>query len=65
MAHTKFGAGQRVAVVRASGFAAPTGTYRVVTALPRESGPQQYRVRNENETFDRVMDEIRLEAIAQ
>ena len=65
MAHTKFGAGERVAVVRSGGFAAPTGTYRVVTALPRDSGPQQYRVRNENETFDRVMDEIRLEAVSR
>jgi hypothetical protein len=63
MARTKFGAGQRVAVLRSGGFSAPSGVYRIVTALPLESGPQQYRVRNESESFDRVMDEVRLEAL--
>ncbi|MGD9981127.1 MAG: hypothetical protein AB7H66_08620 [Hyphomonadaceae bacterium] len=62
MAQTKFGAGQRVAVVRSGSFSAPSGTYRVITALPREKGPQQYRVRNDGESFDRVLDEARLEA---
>lgn len=61
MAQAKFGAGQRVSVVRSGSFSAPSGTYRVITALPRERGPQQYRVRNDGETFDRVLDEARLE----
>ena len=61
MAQTKFGAGQRVSVVRTGSFSAPAGVYRVVTALPNDRGPQQYRVRNEGESFDRVLDEVRLE----
>lgn len=64
MARTKFGAGQRVSILRAVGFSAPPGFYRIVTALPLERGQQQYRVRNESESFDRVMDEARLEAIS-
>ncbi|MCL4714326.1 MAG: hypothetical protein KJZ75_05425 [Hyphomonadaceae bacterium] len=63
MARTKFSAGQRVSVVRSGAFSAPSGGYRVVSALPRERGPQQYRVRNDGETFDRVLDEARLEAV--
>lgn len=63
MAHTKFGAGQRVSIVRSGAFSAPSGTYRVVHALPHEKGPQQYRVRNDAEAFDRIMDESRLETV--
>lgn len=62
MAQPKFGAGQRVSIVRSGAFSAPSGHYRVVQPLPRDRGPQQYRVRNEAENFDRVMDEVRLEA---
>ena len=64
MARTKFAAGQRVALVGQRTFGAPRGAYRVVTALPKESGPQQYRVRSDGEQHDRVMDEVRLEAVA-
>lgn len=63
MAQTKFGAGQRVSVVRSNSFSAPSGVYRVVTALPLEGKPQQYRVRSEGESFDRVLDEARLQAV--
>lgn len=63
MARPKFSAGQRVSVARANGFAAPGGFYRIVRALPREAGPQQYRVRNDSESFDRIVDEGRLEAV--
>jgi hypothetical protein len=63
MAHPKFGAGQRVEITRSGAFSAPSGSYRVVRALPLEAGPQQYRVRNESESFDRIMDEARLEAV--
>jgi len=62
MAQTKFGAGQRVSIVRSGAFSAPSGFYRIVNVLPRERGPQQYRVRNDGESFDRVLDEARLEA---
>ena len=62
MAQTKFSAGERVSVARGGGFGAPTGFVRIVGPLPREAGPQQYRVRSDGETFDRIMDEGRLEA---
>ena len=64
MAQTRFGAGQRVSIVRSGAFSAPSGFYRIVTALPRESGAQQYRVRNDAEAFDRILDESRLEAVS-
>jgi hypothetical protein len=65
MAGTKFAAGQRVALVGARTFSAgaPRGVYRIVTVLPKETGPQQYRVRSDGETHDRVIDEVRLEAV--
>jgi hypothetical protein len=62
MAQLKYSAGQRVALMRGVGFSVPAGSYRVVGALPREAGPQQYRIRNDNEMFDRIVDEARLEA---
>ncbi len=62
MAQSKFGAGQRVSVVRSGVFSAPSGAYRIVSVLPTEGGPQQYRVRNETEPFDRILDEARLVA---
>jgi hypothetical protein len=63
MAQAKFGAGQRVSIVRSGSFSAPSGVYRIVSVLPLERGPQQYRVRSDSETFDRIMDEVRLEAV--
>ena len=62
MARTKFAAGQRVALVGPRTLGAPRGVFRIVAALPRDSGPQQYRVRNDGENHDRVFDEVRLEA---
>lgn len=63
MSRTKFGAGQRVSILRSGASLAPLGSYIIVNALPRERGPQQYRVKNETENFDRVLDESRLEAM--
>lgn len=64
MAQSKFGAGQRVSVVRSGAFSAPSGSYKIVSVLPLERGPQRYRVRNEGELFDRILDETRLEAVS-
>jgi hypothetical protein len=64
MAQTKFNAGERVAITRAMGFSGPAATCQVIAALPRDAGPQQYRVRSEAESFDRIIDEARLEAVA-
>ncbi len=65
MSQAKFGEGERVSVTRSGAFSAAAGTYRIVSVLPAaERGPQQYRVRNEGENFDRVLDEARLEAVS-
>jgi hypothetical protein len=61
MARTKFSAGERVAVARGK-IGSPAGFVQVLVALPRDAGPQQYRVRGEGENFERVIDEARLEA---
>ena len=63
MAQTKFSVGQRVSVSRGNSFGSAGGFCSVVTPLPREAGPQQYRVRAEGENFDRIIDEARLELV--
>lgn len=64
MADVKFAAGQRVSLVGVRSFSAsaPKGVYRVVAALPMEGGQQRYRVRSDGEMYDRIVDEVRLEA---
>lgn len=64
MAQPRFSAGARVSVVRSRTFTAAEGDYRVLQALPMERGPQQYRVRSDKESFDRIVEESRLEAAA-
>ena len=63
MAQPRFRAGQRVQVTRANGYGGPSGFCSIVTALPRDAGPQQYRVRGDEENFDRIVEEARLEAV--
>jgi hypothetical protein len=63
MAQTKFSAGQRASVVARGSFGGPAGVVSIVSALPREAGPQQYRVKGEGENFERIVDEVRLEAV--
>ena len=63
MAQTKFSAGQRASVLRGGSVGGPTGMVSIVTALPKEAGPQRYRVRSDGETFERVIDEARLERV--
>ncbi|MDX2275260.1 MAG: hypothetical protein NW206_07385 [Hyphomonadaceae bacterium] len=64
MAQPQFRAGQRVHVQRGGAVGAPSGFFAIVSALPRESGPQKYRVRGDAEPFDRIIDEGRIEAIS-
>lgn len=64
MAQPKFSAGERVSVARGGGVGTPAGQFRVVSALPQGSGPQQYRVRSETEQFDRIVEEPRMQADA-
>mgnify|MGYP000954956948 CR=1 FL=1 len=63
MVQAKFSAGARVRVIR-GGIGAPSGNVSVVRVLPKEAGPQQYRVRADGETFERVIEEGRLEAVS-
>jgi hypothetical protein len=64
MADVKFAAGQHVSLVGVRSFSvsAPRGVFRIVSALPKDSGPQQYRVRSDGEAHDRVVEESALEA---
>ena len=64
MAHPRFSAGERVSLVQSKMFTAPAGVYRIVRSLPVERGPQQYRVKNETENFERVVEESRIETFA-
>ncbi|HRE44800.1 MAG TPA: hypothetical protein PKY87_12640 [Terricaulis sp.] len=63
MAQTKFSAGQIVTVVQSGAFSAMTGAYHVVSVMPIEGGAQKYRVKSAGEMFERVLDEVRLEAM--
>jgi hypothetical protein len=63
MAQTLFRVGQRVQVLRGGAVGGPSGFCAIVAPLPRESGPQQYRVRTDGESFDRIVDETRLAAV--
>ena len=60
---TKFSVGARARLTR-GGVGSPAGDVSVVQALPKEAGPQQYRVRADGETFERVIEEGRLEAVS-
>ncbi|MGQ0531924.1 MAG: hypothetical protein ACT4OF_04425 [Caulobacteraceae bacterium] len=64
MAQPRFNAGERVSLVQSKLFTAPAGVYRIVRPLPHDAGPQQYRVKNETENFERVVDESRIETFA-
>ena len=63
MAQPRFRVGQRVHITRGNAFGGPTGFCSIVAALPREVGPQQYRVRSDGEQYDRIVEEARLEAV--
>lgn len=64
MALTKFSAGERAFVARGGNFGVPMGAVQIVNVLPRDAGPQRYRVRADGESFERVIDEARLEVPA-
>jgi hypothetical protein len=64
MAQPRFSAGARVSISRSGRIFAPTGVFQVVRALPSSDGPVQYQVKSEAEKFERIVDEIRLEAFS-
>ena len=57
-----FNTGQSVSFTQTRLFLAP-GAYRVVSALPATDGRVQYRVKSNDEAFDRIVDESNLEAL--
>ncbi len=63
MASPRFSAGQRVSILRMRPPFPPDGIYEIVKALPAERGPTQYRIKHQNEAFERVVDEARLEVL--
>lgn len=64
MSQTLFRAGQRVQALRGGAVGGPSGFFAIVSPLPRDAGPQRYRVRGDNEAFERIVDEMRLEAVS-
>lgn len=56
----KFKAGQAVFARKSLNHGAPAGRYRIITALPRSSGPVEYRVKSMSEAFERVVREVDL-----
>jgi hypothetical protein len=50
--------GQRLAMARGSrDIARPAAMCLIVALLPHENGPLLYRVRSDNESFERIVDE--------
>jgi len=64
MALPRFSAGQRVSLSHARAPLAPGSVYKIVRALPAEGRPVQYRVKSDGESFERIVDEARLEVIS-
>ena len=64
MAQTQFRAGQRVQVLRGGAVGGPSGFCAIVAPLPKDAGPQQYRVRIEVDSGVCFSVETRLVAVA-
>jgi len=62
--HHKYRVGERV-MMRGGGraWARAETMCRVVSLLPHEGGPLRYRVRSDLESFERVVEEIDLDAV--
>jgi len=59
----KFKLGQKVLVRKNASFLGQAGAYMIVKVLPNEGGVQKYRVKSENEAFERTISEGGLEAM--
>ena len=57
-----FSIGQPVSVAPSKRYAPPNGNYVVIAALPNSGGRTQYRIKGDLEKFERVIDEIHLDA---
>ena len=58
---SRFSPGARVTVKPKGRQTAPGGAYIIIRALPESPGPVQYRIKNESEPFERIIDESRIE----
>lgn len=62
MTNPRFAAGQSVSVTPSKRYRPTKGAYRIVNAMPRSGGMIQYRIKGELENYERVVDEIHLNA---
>ena len=62
MKKPNFSVGQPVSVAPSKRYAPPIGNYIVVAALPNSGGPIQYRIKGDLEKFERVIEEMHLDA---
>lgn len=60
MRSPRFATGQKVKVAASKLYRQPKGEYRVVSAMPASSGAMQYRIKGDQESYERVIDEIHL-----
>jgi hypothetical protein len=57
----QFQSGQTVRLSRAVNRLAAVGDYKIVRVLPHEGGEQQFRIKSDQEAYERVVKESDLE----
>lgn len=62
MRRPNFAAGQVVALTPSKRLPLATGHYTIICAMPNSGGPIQYKIKGEQEKFERIIDEIHLGA---
>jgi hypothetical protein len=59
----QFRSGQTVRLCRASYRLSSSGDFKVVRVLPDEGGERKYRIKNDGEAHERVVNESDLESV--
>jgi hypothetical protein len=59
----QFRSGQRVRLCRASYRLSSVGDFKIVRVLPDEGGEPQYRIKNDGEAHERVVNESDLKSV--
>jgi hypothetical protein len=59
----QFRSGQTVRLCRASYRTSSAGDFKIVRVLPDEGGERQYRIKNDGEVHERVVNESDLERV--
>lgn len=62
MSALRFSVGQNVSVAYSKRYPRPQGAYQVVGYMKRSDGAMQYRVKSELEKFERIIDEMYIDA---